>query len=311
VSAAGPSNPFFDRYPDTSHPRDSPSIRIRGRRGSADKGLGVAIIDPAQPPQRIVLALMGFRGWLDPFERQRFTLLADRLDARIVVPETPGCSRNRTRITWAQGRALLGGRFDLTARTMLAAARPHLRVKDDPPLHLLGYSLGASIAAAMFAAQTPVSSARSVTLVEPVWIREWPVGRLIVNTRTEDRRTPAYVARNARWSGAVRPSVDLPAGPRPRTHALSMLLQGNALRRGRIPADLARSAPSATAAVIAHGTDSLLCPPGACHDLVTQLQRDRRRVFDVPVPGGHGVWHSLDDVAGLAGRLREVWLTIE
>lgn len=282
--------------------------RVRCHPPAPGRGISVAVIEPAMGrPRRVVLALMGFAGWLDPFEVQRFQLLADHLGARVVVPETPGCSRARSRLSGPAAAGLLTGNFGRLADTMLTTARPHLAA-DPLPLHVMGYSLGASVAAAIFASggTAPI---RTITLVEPVAIcRRSPI-RLLRDTQVEDAKTQTYLACNDTRPAAVRPSADDPHGPRPAVSCVSMLLEGNALRHPRLQHDLCdglRVHPRASV-VLAHGVDSHLSPTADCRRLLNALPATSRQVYDLPLPGGHSLWHSLDAVADLASELVDWW----
>jgi pimeloyl-ACP methyl ester carboxylesterase len=288
--------------------RTIPGSSLRIHR--SDMGVAVAVIEPSGPIERDVLALMGFKAWLDPFELQRLTVLAGLLAARIVVPETPGCSSEPSRVTFGEGRALLRGCYDPLAARMFSAARQHLRRDKGQPVHLLGYSMGASIAASILVTTTHEQlPLHDIVLVEPVAIRRWPVTRLIKGVRKEEAGTHAYLADNDSWTDAVEPSGDVPGGPRPATHVTSMLLEGNAIRAGRLPRDLALGLVrhESAATIIVHGMDSLLSRPESCARLVQCLQQHGREVVDVPVPGGHPLWHSLDDVTRLAMTMRALW----
>jgi hypothetical protein len=197
---------------------------------------------------------------------------------------------------------------------MVSTARPFLDHEVSVPLHLMGYSLGASVSAAAldFIEVDDELPIRAITLIEPVALRRWPAAKLIWATHQEDRRSRTYVNRNATWRGAVPPSAAIPDGPSPQTHLMSMLLEGNALRRGDLTRDLFDGLGNGDAAVlVVHGSDSLLSLPLDCDRLVLRLRAEGRSVFDLPVAGGHPLWHSLDDVAALAVDLNAHYERVE
>lgn len=265
---------------------------VRSRRGT---GVGVVT---ASVVERQVLAFMGYNGWLSRFEIQRFQLLADRWNARIVIPEVPGCSGFPSRVRAAEALDLVRGDFRRVALSMVESA-----ARFGVPEVVLGYSLGASLAAAALAAASPTPlPASTVLLVEPVAIRRWGVRELIDATRMEDVATAPYVESTLGWADAATPPEDDPAGPACSADRWSMLLTANALRRARLAQDLtvALQARPAARLIVAHGTTSRLCPPEAAQQFLATMRRVHPRVDDLILPGSHPLWHSLDIVNRLA-----------
>lgn len=274
-------------------------------------GTSVAVIEPTEHPISDVVVLMGFRAWLDPFEIQRFRLLSERLSARLVVPETPGISTHRSRLKVEEAGGLLRGDLGPVATRMWRATRD--RVPDlghTRPLQVVGYSLGASMAAAMLAATNTceMPALTSLNLIEPVATHRWPILRLLRRVSEEDRRTAAYLARNRRWAGVVLPSENILEGPRPVAHLPSLVAQGAAMRAGGLITALQSAvAEHHVPTLMVRGEASLLSTTAGCQRVVAALQAMDAPVIDLPVPGGHALWHSLDDVVALAERVRAEW----
>jgi pimeloyl-ACP methyl ester carboxylesterase len=278
--------------------------------------LGVACVDPIPDPERAFVVAMGFGACLEPFELQRFGVLAAALQARLLVVETPGFSLTRTALLANERRALLRADFRPVAARMLAAALSldHTRSLDHTchehrPLSVIGYSMGASLAAAMagVAHNQSQSTVRleSVVLVEPVANQRWSVRHLLAAMRAEDKLIDGYLRTNEDIPGAVMPTDRIPGAPSPRQRRLDLLLLTNALRAGRLVDDVRAAAAGHhdLKVVVAHGASSRLSQMASCQRMVHQCRNTGISVQDVVVPGNHGLWQSLPAVDDLAQKI--------
>ncbi|WP_371572169.1 hypothetical protein [Streptomyces sp. NBC_01314] len=269
---------------------------VDGRRGADDPTFVVA---------------QGFLAFVEPFEMQRFQLIASMLRARLVVVETPGAGFAASRLLPGERRALLRGDFTVPARRMLRAATEVIGA-DGPAAAtgVLGYSLGASFAAAMAAVSGTARTGpplRTVVLVEPVAIRRWSAVGLMAAVRRENRLVQPYLDQTATVPGAVRP-LEARSGDRPLTRRRSdLLLLANALRAARLGEDLAAAAqepgPKTRRLVVVRGEQSVLSPRQAVHSLMTAAERHGFRARLLSVPGPHAFWHSLPAVGLATPRL--------
>lgn len=287
---------------------------VRVWRGVVDSGrgapLGVACVDPVPDPERAFVVAMGYGACLDPFELQRFGVLAGVLQARLLVVGTPGYGYAPSALRGGERRALLRADFGPVAARMLTAAleadHTNRRVR---PLGVLGYSLGTSVAAAMarvaqeqFADRVQVDS---IVLVEPVANRSWSARQLIGAMQAEDKLIDGYLKTNEAVAGAVMPTDRIPDAPAPRQRRLDLLLLSNALRAGRIVADLrvAAAGRDQVKVVVAHGVSSHLSQLDACEQMVRECRAAGIDTQDVAVAGTHGLWQSLPAVNDLAHHL--------
>ena len=272
---------------------------------STAHGVRIATVAPERPHGTCVVA-MGFGAWLEPFELQRFSRLADQLGVRLVVLETPGLGYEGTALTRRERAALLAGRYSPLGSRMMAAATSVTGRGE--PVHLLGYSLGTSIAAAMAASRhaPPISS---LVLVEPVAARTWNPLVLARSVGEEDAVIDDYLDETAAVPDAVAPSDRVDGAPDPARNQLDQLLLATALGWGRLAHDLGRFAsrqPSPDVLVV-HGSTSVLSSPQATASLAQELDAMRCRVTDVEIEGGHGIWQSLPRVDLLGEHVRAFW----
>jgi pimeloyl-ACP methyl ester carboxylesterase len=275
--------------------------------------LGTACVDPYPDPERAFVVAMGYGACLDPFELQRFGVLARALQARLLVVETPGCSFTPTALQRPERRALLRADYGPVAARMLAAALSvdHTR-RAERPVGVIGYSLGASIAAAMVRVANTQFQSRvaleSLVLVEPVANRPWSGPQLLAAMRAEDMLIDGNLKTNEDIPGAVVPTDRIPGAPSPRLRRLDLLLLANALRAGALVEDIraASEGHEAMKVVVAHGASSHLSQLDACQHMVLQCRETGICVDDVLVPGNHGLWQSLDAVDHLAANLARV-----
>jgi len=80
-----------------------------------------------------------------------------------------------------------------------------------------------------------------------------------------------------------------------------MLLSGNALRGGRMSADVSVAARGRAGlpVVIARGDTSLLSEAAACAHMASDLRATGADVHEVVVNGQHGLWQSLPAAGAL------------
>ncbi|MER6562755.1 hypothetical protein ABT300_34500 [Streptomyces sp. NPDC001027] len=255
----------------------------------------------------------GFLAFVEPFEMQRFRLMAAVLRARLVVVETPGAGFAASRLLPEERRALLRGDFRAAARRMLRAATEITGsdggTRGGPGV--LGYSLGASFAAAMAAVSgTPETGppVETVVLVEPVAVQRWSAAALVAAVRRENRLIGPCLAETATVAGSV-PPLEARTDAAPRTlRRTDLLLLANALRAGRLSDDLGaavrRPVRGTRRLVVVRGEQSDLSPRRAVHNLVTAAAEGpgiEARLLTVPGP--HAFWHSLSAVGSATTNL--------
>ncbi|WP_254849103.1 hypothetical protein [Mycobacterium sp. GA-1841] len=246
----------------------------------------------------------GLRSWIEPFEMQRFQLLAGVLQARMIVVEVPGFGAAGTRLLADERRALFAGDFSPLAARMLTAATSAIVDEAVPELSFLGYSMGASLTAAM----ANVASAQGIAvehlcLVEPVALRPWRIDELVTATRFENRLIDGYLITNESFDGAVEP-WDRRAGVSPATHRRrDLLFLAIALSRGGLTSELLSRSGGPRHIVVVRGYSSLLAHADPA-TVLRQLRRDGATADELVVPGHHAFWHSLPAVNEMARRLR-------
>lgn len=255
---------------------------------------------------RQALVFMGFLASVEPFELQRFTLLARAWNAHVTVVDAPGCGHGGAGLTGAERRALRGGDFTVVARRMVHTAQRHNRRLQRGPVMVAGYSMGASLAAAA-AADPGLVRVTNMVLVEPVAVRRWNLASLLRSVRAEDRVLDDYLDHNSGVPGAVLPTVRRgePMPPHSRTDLAHL---GWALSRGQLARDLLQANMIQDFSLqIVHGVDSRLSRAADVLRLTARCRRAGMEVHDIPVDGRHALWHSLPDVAGLAQLTRKQW----
>jgi pimeloyl-ACP methyl ester carboxylesterase len=272
--------------------------------------LGVACVDPFPDPRRVFVVAMGYGACLDPFELQRFGVLACALEARLIVVETPGCSYLPSRLLGGERRALLRADYGPVSARMLAAALSVGQTdRQDRRLGVMGYSLGASVAAAMARVAnrgiTEPVALESIVLIEPVANRAWRVPQLLAGMRTEDKLIDGYLKTNDDIPGAVAPTGRTRGALLPRRRRIDLLLLSNALRAGRLVEEVLAAAAGHqdVKVVVAHGASSYLSQMHACSLMVRECREAGIAITDVVTPGHHGLWQSLPAVNDLAGDL--------
>ncbi|CBG67713.1 MULTISPECIES: hypothetical protein [Streptomyces] len=267
------------------------------------------------------LVAQGFLAFVEPFEMQRFRLIASILRARLVVVETPGAGFAASRLLPAERRALLRGDFTVPARRMLRAATEVLGADgrgagagETDVSGVLGYSLGASFAAAMAAVSGTTRTGpplRTVVLVEPVAVRRWSAVGLLAAVHHENRLIRPYLDQTATVPGAVRPLEDrTDAEPVTRRRG-DLLLLANALRAARLGGDLMTAGrrdpgPERSRLLVVRGERSTLSPREAVASLMASAERHGYAAHLLSVPGPHAFWHSLPAVAAATTRLGRI-----
>lgn len=282
------------------------STRIHETDGDLGSRITVAVTDRrTHPGDPTFVVAQGFKAWIEPFELQRFRLLARTLRARVIIAETPGFGAAGSRLLPGERRKLLSGDFSPVATRMFGAVVAQLDGEPDRTLSFLGYSMGASLVTAMVkdaAAQGWVVN--SLVLVEPVALRKWSMWGLIAAVGREARWIADYLATNGAVDGAVAP-WDQRAGVRPATRRrLDLLALGAAIRRGALAGDL-RTVVTPRQVIIVRGDRSELSRIGCEAALSARLERGVATA-ELSVPGHHAFWHSLAAVQVMARRLNTV-----
>ncbi|WNG81137.1 alpha/beta fold hydrolase [Mycobacterium sp. ITM-2016-00316] len=259
-------------------------------------GLRVATIGPADAELN-VLVFMGMRACVDPVEMRRYDLLAREWKARVTVVDTPGCGYAGGKLSRPERAGLRHGDFTRVARRMVYAATQFDDRLRQRPVTLVGYSLGAGIAAAA-AADPGLLRVGHLVAIEPASARRRNPLRLMAAARAEERWVAGHPAEGA--DQFVPDSVPHRAG--------DLALLGYALSRGCFARDMLRSnGVQAFPLQVVHADDSLVCPPDDISRVVSRCRRSGMNVYDVAVSGRHGMWQSLSDVQNLARETRKQW----
>lgn len=264
---------------------------------------GLRVVTLSQPSAtRQALVFMGIQACLDPFEVQRFAVLAHAWDAAVTVVDTPGYGYGGARLTGAERRGLLRGDFTALARRMVRVAQRHNPRLLTQPVHVTGYSMGASVAAAA-AGDAGLLRIDELVLVEPVALRHWHLTSLLRSVRLEDGTVDDYLAHNDELAGAVLPESrrgeEVPHSRR------DLALLGFGVSRGRLPRDILQAAAIQRFGVkVVHGTDSRLSRAPDNASLIESCRRAGIDIQDIAVEGHHALWQSLPRVDDLASRIR-------
>lgn len=251
---------------------------------------------------RTLLAAQGFGAWLEPVEMRRFTLIAHQLRVRVVVVETPGFGPVDSGLSRSERRALMNGDFGALGARMFDAAMKVIDGADDGRISFLGFSLGASLAAAMAGAATASGWAvDELVLVEPVGVRSWRLGELLIAVAREKLTDKDYLALNDGFRDAQEPERSGNYRPSAIRYCDRMLL-GAALRWGGLRGQLQSIAPAPHRVVVVAADQSSLTGSPAAR-AVAALRESGMPIAEVVVPGHHGFWHSLALVAAMTERL--------
>jgi pimeloyl-ACP methyl ester carboxylesterase len=245
------------------------------------------------------MAFLGYAAAFDSFELQRFRMLAELTRNRFVVVETPGYGTAGTRLTKLERRAALHGDLGPLATRMDGAASA---VVGHPPDVVLGYSMGASMAAAAARRRAESAPGRVSTLilVEPVAVRKWSASALVAAMRKENELVDIYLDETKSVSGAAAPADRTPGTTPAHRGWIDMLVTANTLRGGRLAADVAAGVAPGSRLVVVHGSNSFLSERAGCARVLQAARSQGATAVDVPAAGSHGLWLSLPRVAELA-----------
>lgn len=85
------------------------STRIHETDGDLGSRITVAVTDRrTHPGDPTFVVAQGFKAWIEPFELQRFRLLARTLRARVIIAETPGFGAAGSRLLPGASKAPVG-----------------------------------------------------------------------------------------------------------------------------------------------------------------------------------------------------------
>lgn len=254
--------------------------------------------------RRQVLVFMGIMAWVEPFELQRLGLLANVWNANVTVVDVPGCGYGGARLTPSQRNTLRSGEFASVARQLVQTAQAHNTQLRRWPVTMVGYSLGASLAAAAVA-DPGLVRVNSLLLVEPVALRRRRVSTLLRAVRAENRAVDEYIHLNEGIDGHITPPHRR-REPMPPWSRIDVAHLGYGLSRGQLIRDLLKGHQIQCFSLqVVHGIDSRLSPPADVRRLLRQCRRNGMEVHDIPVAGRHALWHSLSEVTKLAERAHE------
>ncbi|MBB6000922.1 alpha/beta fold hydrolase [Streptomonospora salina] len=269
------------------------------------------MIEPPDPGEEapLVLAALGYRGCVDDFEIQRFRLIAAALRWRILVVDTPGYGYSQARLNALQRRSLQRGDFRPLAADMVEAALGTVSELGDHRVSVMGYSLGASSAAAigrLVLEQGLVGSLERLVLVEPVAARRWSLARLGLANSAEAAKVDDYLGLNRRIDWAVPPTDRTAPGVLPRPSGSDMRAMILGLSCGELPRDVAgilRLCPGLPVDVV-YGDASRFTPADALTRLAGVADRAGGRPRLHRLTGAHhALWHSLTHVERMTALL--------
>ncbi len=274
-------------------------------------------VGPDGGPRAVIWSFPGFNAPLSGFEKARLAVFVEAWERargsitllHVQAPGGPGPTI--AHLTPPQRRHLAMGDFGPfaaeCARALACLTPPGAHV------HLLGYSMGASSAAAtarLVAESTGHDPLHEIvltglTLVEPAALSRRNPFALWVSERHESRVTAPSLAANAPLWWCPDPEAGDAQRQRRGLRGIEMSLQGAALSRGRMRPDLAvalaRTGPVPVDVV--SGSASRLCPPASVDAFRRFLDTLGSPGRDTSVPGGtHALWHDLPLVAHLFGR---------
>ncbi|WP_313535438.1 alpha/beta fold hydrolase [Arsenicicoccus bolidensis] len=257
--------------------------------------------DGTTSPQGQALVFMGVQASVEPFEQQRFEALADHTGQQITFVDAPGWGHGGM-LTRMQRADLRHGVFDSVAGPMVSAAIERTPALATGPATVVGYSMGASLAAA--AAASSDIQVDTMILIEPVGIRRWNPLSLLGAVRHEDQFTDTYLARNP--TGSWEPWDRRGEAPPP--HKWSDLATlGWAISRGRIGDDLERAATRGAPRKlhIIRADSSRLCRRQDVERLASRAEGLGIHTTCHTIAGHHPVWQSVPDVIEMAKLLEQ------
>lgn len=185
-----------------------------------------------------MFAFQGFRACIEAFEMQRFTGPAERLNSPLTVVEAPGFGIEPTGLTVGQSVGLVAGRAERLASVV--ASHVESSSRGPAPYALLGYSLGASIAAAVagqIAQRDGAAQPEAIVLIDPPGVTRWNL-RAFVRANQEDASyVDAVIVANAKHSNSVLP-LDRRHERQATTRRFDLAALVWWLSRGTLPTDL-------------------------------------------------------------------------
>lgn len=260
---------------------------------------------PLDPEPGLIVLYPGYNVPLTDWELTKAALLADAWGRPLIEVELPGMSRHGGPLDAGarleMQRAGVGRFADLT-NARIAAALEVVGASGSGPVVAAGYSTGASVAAQSL----PWLAVRfggldGVVLIEPVGILPRPVAVMFWHNVLDWRRRLAEIGRNEATTWALGQYLAPETRAGVRIAALDSLVVAFTLSAETIP-DAVLSAAVRTDLV--RGELSALCPADALARLDTRLDAAGVPGESLTVPRlGHGVWHNIAAVAGLANHL--------
>lgn len=227
-------------------------------------------------------------------------MLAERLNSPITVVETPGFGMQPASLTATQRIGLAAGRADSLARVIASSV---LDVSTGQrPYALLGYSLGASVAAAAageIARSGGARQPRAIVLIDPPGVTRWRLHRFVRANQADARHVDAVIAANSTHSDAVLP-LDRRDELQGVTRRLDLAALVWWLSRGTLAQDLA---PSRAPLELIRFADSHLCPRQDASELVALRASRQLPARMVELSGTHATWHALDALDDIAAAI--------
>ncbi len=214
--------------------------------------IGVAVVDAREEGEngtlkgRTILWPMAFEARLDEFELQRFEVVADTLNARVIAVEVPGVGMDENaKTTLKQKASVAGGSFKAHARAMLGAVAEVVPFEEDEEVEMLLYSQGGAEGVAMareLGKKKDVHGLKlkipRVTFIEAVSDGKQFLASLLskINKETNRENTDRYLAENEEYDWLVEPSDRNPETKEnweklTKKQTINNLLAGAALRR--------------------------------------------------------------------------------
>lgn len=255
-------------------------------------GLPVTIITPPREAGEFptLLATLGAFAVARDAELDRYVALAERQARTVVIVDTPGWEPERAGLSPATRRDLVAGSCRGAAAQMLRSVRAGVPGIHDAPISLVGYSLGASTAAAIGVLLTQQRHRPAyLTLVEPVAVAVTSPLTLLRRNLWEANHAP------------VRRSEPSKEWPSPfGVHTLDMALLLWSLTRAGLRSDLAILADAGVPISLLRGKDSRLCPADGFADVSLTTARSTRLRARTVQGQSHSLWHDPRVVADLA-----------
>lgn len=273
--------------------------------GAGRKAFDAAWVVPPDPQPGLIVLYPGYNVPLTAWELTKAALLADAWGRPLIEVELPGMSRHGGSLDAAARLELQRAgveRFAELTNARIAAALDVVGVRRGGPVVAVGYSTGASVAAQSLGWLAGRSGGlEGVVLVEPVGILPRPVPVMFWHNVLDWRRRLAEIGRNEATEWALGQYLAPEARAGVRIAALDSLVVAFTLSAETIPGAVLSAAVRTD---LVRGELSALCPADALARLDDRLDAAGVPGDSLTVPGlGHGVWHNIAAVAGIAGRL--------